>query len=241
MENVLNGFPAVPVIIATVILTLLGNAIWDYLAKPSMAKLRNIALSVATLGIKSAQNKVYKKVGLAITEQPTGIYIAVNSAVIVAAVLFGMYHFAHIRGYEQVIEIHERVKKSHDRIVGNLPESEEKISEEEKAIMVKELLTETSALKEKMMSTLSFLKWSSLLILAFIVIDLAVIVYAQTAGSYIRQMLVTIRPGISQDVALQLRAEASQITTRSDFVKVLSQIYKFGEMQSLKFERFNPW
>jgi hypothetical protein len=92
----------------TVVLGAVGSGVWEWLLKPALTGTSDLVLSIATLGVQSFKDSLYKDIALGFREEPSlRLYSAVFAFLpsMLVGAISGAYfaHVLHKRGVNEAI------------------------------------------------------------------------------------------------------------------------------------------
>lgn len=113
-------------IIATILLGAIGSGVWEYLLKPSFGTISELTLNIITFGIESFKNDLYSEIAIGFYEKSSWNNLMLLNSIYL---MVGTYIIVYLYG-----------KTYKDNEIENIQENLSNVSDEEKKIMIKELL-----------------------------------------------------------------------------------------------------
>ena len=101
-------------ILGAILLGIVGNALWEYMAKPLLFLSRDTLLNIATLGIQSFKDECYRLIARGFTESASlSLLFEFNALYITGCVLLALYFYQRFReSNAKIRELDELFEKS---------------------------------------------------------------------------------------------------------------------------------
>jgi hypothetical protein len=202
----------------TVILGLIGSALWEMALKPGMMATRNVLLDLTSLGIKSVQNATYQEVA-------RGLHEHASNQLVSLLLFFALGMATGAMGYWRG----RRSRPSREAL---------------EAMTVAELQERQTVLNRKLGRLETMLKFSSvavLLMVAFLAGNQLRQSYALSAVGHFNQLSAILAPYIPVEESLLMRSQFSQIDTRADNLSLIGRMESKAKEVHARIPKFHPW
>lgn len=218
-------------IISAIILGAIGSGVWQYIIEPALSTSSQVILSLATLGIESFKNDLYREVAKGFHEGASNkIYFQINFLWGMALLIFPLYSFLEFkRLIQQKTKMLEELKKIESGKDKCLPS-------------IDELRTSLLNLIPKRILISIYIS----IVLGIFVFSACCIAsarnnYVSSAVTHYFQLKRIISPYISQEEIKAFDSRFSQIQSARDYKVIVSQVISIAEQNGAKHPVFKVW
>ncbi|MCF8382939.1 MAG: hypothetical protein K9G39_04985 [Chlorobium sp.] len=223
-------------LIVAVALSIIGNAVWEYAAKPLLLLSRDLFLDIATLGTQSFKDACYQSIAQGFSESASfSLLFELNVLYITACLLIALHFFLQLRSLTIRVTELDEMRKNLSKVEKCNPVS----------IAEKPTIDEQQRELFRSLVKLKVLVWS-FVFLAVFAVSLKVMNgvkygYVHSAITHYRQILVTARPYLTENDFQLTESKFSRIRNKDDYASALRSLYEVCDKNGIKHSTFNPW
>ncbi len=222
----------------------LGNGVWEYVLEPMLAWSLHGILNIATLGVQSFKDALYREIAKGFHEESSLVLAITFNYLIAGAVIFTL------------LQMKQRAKK----ILGEIEETNNELDELEKELVnsKEEKSKSIESLKDRISK--SRVKNSELVprarlihkttyalfvcgvaFYAWMLIGAVKDRYINSAIVHYEQSLAIVTPYISTYELSVLNSRFARIASKNDYVALIDDVAKLGRRGNLNLAQFNIW
>lgn len=222
---------------AAIFIGAIGSGVWEYVLEPSLKSSSNFILRLATLGIESFKDDLYKEISNGFHERSSLSLLSSFSAIYIGLTLFTAFlatFKAHgIREEEQKVLCRiEKLKESTEKKVEDL-QLEGRLVALEKRVM--------SSSSKKLVFYGYILCLTAVILSIGKAVTLTKDVYVNDAVTHYEKLFNATRPYLETNEAILIKSEFAQIRKRSDYVKIIKKLEKTAINNDLIIPNFEIW
>lgn len=198
-------------VLGTVVLGIVGSALWDLALRPAFYSTRNALLNLTSFGIESARNSAYVEAARGFHEHAANAWLNMFSGLEMGAAIITLFvAFAPL----------DMLRK---RILGaeNGDDLDARVHRTRRVIQILAVIL--------------------LVLFGWLTGEQLRNSYAITAAGHFEQLDAVIAPFSSTQQRAIWRSEFAQVTTRDDYVAITTQMEVVARQHSLRVPEFEPW
>lgn len=218
-------------VLSAIILGSVASGVWQYIIDPLVLKSSKAILNIATLGMESFKNDLYRQVAKGFHEgASSALYSQINGLVGIAAIIFSLNLAKRskelIQKNSELLEEIQRIEAGEEKALATTQELRERI---------------TNLRIERLMKVVY-----ALVALAIIYFSAQFVTsksdrYVNSAITNYFQLKRTIFPYITQNELLVLDSRFSQIQSVADYKALISQMSATAKQNNVKEPNFEVW
>lgn len=200
---------AAATLVGAIFIGALGNAAWEYLLKPLLPWVSDLIIDVATLGIQSYRDEIYREVAKGNDERAAIATFALVSSVPLAIFLSTV----------SAVGLRTRRKAIISRLVGEDTDSSARIDRAHRIIVV-------GLVVMGMAST-------------FFIISLVRTIYVVRASAHLDQFQRIVAPYVTPEQRLTLASRVAQMTTEAQYRDIVRDMSEVASQKKLTIPDFD--
>lgn len=219
-----------------ILLGVIGNGLWEYVAKPLLFLSRDTLLNVATFGIHRFKDDCYRLIARGFTESASlSLLSEFNILYITASLIFSLHFYLRLK------EAKEKKKKLDEKCNKCLEQGGRPPRSEEDGQSIEDLRSETA----RLLTRANVLLWAFIVITLFIIssriLTMVKYNYVNSAISHYKQIVSTCRPYITEEESYSVESKFSQVSSKDDYASLMAGLYEVCDKNKIKCNRFTPW
>ena len=230
-------------VIAALILGGLGNGVWEYVLEPAFTWGLSATLNVATLGVQSFKDDVYREIAKGFHEEAS---LSLANAIyywIGYGVAFGLYLFTR-KTKNLVSRIASKTKELDDLEAVTEGRAEPNESKDQIPLRISKLRAEYSGLarKAKWVHTAAYVCFAfGIFFFAWMAIGTAKDRYINSAIVHYEQSLSIVAPLASAKELVEFKSRFARVASKGNYEMLISDIAEVGERGGLTLPEFKAW
>lgn len=222
---------------AAIFIGAIGSGVWEYVLEPSLKSSSNFILRLATLGIDSFKDDLYKEISNGFHEKPSLSLLSSFSAIYIGITLVIAF-FAAFKAHE----IREREQKILCDIENMKEPTEKKIQDlplDDRLVALEKMVMSSSS---KKLVFYSYIFGLMVIIMSIVkAVTLTKDVYVNDAVTHYEKLFNATRPYLETNEAILIKSEFAQIRKRSDYVNIIKKLEKTAINNDLLISNFEIW
>jgi len=210
-----------------IILSAIGSGVWQLLGS-GLHTVSRWVLDLASLGLSNYKNWVYQQVA---ADDQT--WFAVETLLLVTMI----FTLVAGSGILYFLNKNDQDQRFFKKLLGTPPNNEPAGSEED----LKKRAVNMLKSSKRFRLSLYFLSFACLFIYSETMVSLVRRHYVSSADAHYHQVLHVALPYLDTAERSEVESEFAQISSRSDYVKVLSKLEKLCNDHSRYVPAFEPW
>lgn len=223
----------------------LGNGVWEYILEPALAWGLHGLLNIATLGVQSYKDDLYREIAKGFHEESSLTLANTLNYLIACAVVFGLLQqLQSSRKLIDEIKVTNSELDSLEQEVENPKGQEQHQTKEGLKERISQVRNKNSGLEPKA----KFIHKATSLLFAFGVAFYAWTLigavkdrYINTAIVHYEQSLAIIAPVITADEMTLLKSRFARVTSRKDYEALMEDVATYGKRGNYSLTQFSIW
>lgn len=231
--------------IGAVVIGAIGSGVWEYIFQPALRSGSNILLEVATLGIESFKNDLYRDVAKGYREQASYSLLLSFTSLLISGYIVGcLIMFSKVKDMikaeqETLADLNEMELEIEHGPTEEIDDKPEKADLLERIEDIRKSLQSSGSKKIK--------KYCYAMTLIVVVISVSKFVgiikdgYINGAVTHYTQMVRIVSPYVEKDRLIEIESEFSQIQSSSDYEKIIDSLNFYIQEHQLHKPQFSVW
>lgn len=223
----------------------LGNGVWEYILEPAFAWSLHGLLNIATLGVQSYKDDLYREIAKGFHEESSLALANTLNYLIACAVVFGLLQL--LQRSKKLIDEIKLTNTELDTLEQEIenPKGQER---DQKKEGLKERISQARNKNSGLAPKAKFIHKATSLLFAFGVAFYAWMLigavkdrYINTAIVHYEQSLAIIAPVITANEMTLLKSRFARVASRKDYEALMGDIAAFGKRGNYGLTQFNIW
>jgi hypothetical protein len=211
----------------TLLLGALGSGIWQDILRPVVHISTRWVLDVASIGMKNYKNSVYEQIAA-----DNHTLVAVYTQIIVLYFLLPVVMFSSLFAYSRLLKLR--------RLIRDYLGEDEPMNE-----LSADALKQQAISDLKRTAVFSAALWIAAILccagIMTLIVSAARLAYVDSADTHYHQVLRLVSPYLDAHEILQVDSDFSQIGSREDYVKLLTNLEQPCRSHGRTVPQFDPW
>lgn len=222
----------------------LGNGVWEYVLEPMLAWSLHGILNIATLGVQSFKDALYREVAKGFHEESSLVLAITFNYLIAGTVVFAL------------LQMKQRAKK----ILGEIEETSNELDELEKELVnpkeeksksiesLKERISKSRAKNSELVPRARLIHKTTyglfvcgVAFYAWLLIGAVKDRYINSAIVHYEQSIAIVTPCVSTYELSVFNSRFARVASKNDYVALMDDVAKVGRRGNLNLAQFNIW
>lgn len=220
------------VVLGLILLGIVVNALWEIVLKPILPSLRNFFLSMASMGIQSLRDNIYKNIAKGFNETP-----GLDSYTLITMLLCGFAILIFFLIIDMSREERKKISELTEEINNTEGASIESISKADPQKSLETLSKRSKRLLRDMWLSIP-LCFFVIAVFAFHAIELT---YINSAVTHYRQVLNICDPYLNDSDRKRIGSTFAQIRKKEHYIAVIKELENIATKKRQYVPKFEAW
>jgi di/tricarboxylate transporter len=210
--------------LGAIVLSALGNALWEGVLKPALVRTSYGLMSLSSLGMESVRTAIYERIATGSTSRVGVETLGVATFLMITLCMLVVRDF-----HTDYSDFREYQKRQDGRAL-----AEHQKNPEERRKRLQKLTTMFGGV-------IYFLGFTTLLLVGMLLVNLSRVSYENAAVVHFQQALTIASPYLTDTDRAMIESKFAQIHSKSEYVAILDGLAKTAKEHGQQVPPFNAW
>ena len=223
----------------------LGNGVWEYILEPAFAWSLHGLLNVATLGVQSFKDDLYREIAKGFHEESSLTLASTFNYLVACAVVFGLFQLLQwSKKIINEIKVSSNELDALEHEVDHPNPQEQRQTTEGLKERISQLRLKNSGMEPRakfINRVTNFLFAFGVAFYAWMLIGAVKDRYINSAIVHYEQSLAIVAPVITTNEMILLKSRFARVASRKDYESLMEDVATFGQRGNYSIKKFNIW